>query len=85
MRSRPSLRKFAFQQQRTYFSDIVYILSRTNKLVFGNGLLSTERDLHRKQRKMLNPVFSIAHMKRMGKYFLHDAQHKKVLIDFVAI
>lgn len=25
-------------------------------------------DQHRKQRKMLNPVFSIAHMRNMGPY-----------------
>ncbi|TEB18519.1 cytochrome P450 [Coprinellus micaceus] len=37
----------------------------TNQPVFGDGLLSTLGEQHRRQRKMLNPVFSIAHMKRM--------------------
>ncbi|KAF8183391.1 cytochrome P450 [Pholiota molesta] len=36
-----------------------------NKILFGEGLLSTHGDQHRKQRKMLNPVFSIAHMREM--------------------
>ncbi|KAH7882788.1 cytochrome P450 [Phlebopus sp. FC_14] len=41
----------------------------TNKIVFGNGLLSTLGDHHRKQRKMLNPVFSINHMRYMVPIF----------------
>ncbi|KAH9482227.1 Cytochrome P450 monooxygenase 91 [Psilocybe cubensis] len=39
------------------------------KLMFGNGLLSTNGEHHRKQRKMLNPVFSIAHMRDMVPIF----------------
>ncbi|KAH7873382.1 cytochrome P450 [Lentinula edodes] len=38
-------------------------------LLFGNGLLSTIGEQHRKQRKMLNPVFSIAHMRSMMPIF----------------
>ncbi|KAH0590055.1 hypothetical protein H2248_000230 [Termitomyces sp. 'cryptogamus'] len=34
--------------------------------MFGQGLLSTQGEQHKKQRKMLNPVFSIAHMRNMG-------------------
>jgi len=34
-----------------------------NRLLFGLGLLATLGDYHRKQRKMLNPVFSINHMR----------------------
>ncbi|KAJ3536892.1 hypothetical protein NMY22_g5831 [Coprinellus aureogranulatus] len=37
----------------------------TNSVAFGDGLLSTLRDHHKKQRKMLNPVFSIGHMRKM--------------------
>ncbi|KAJ3829900.1 cytochrome P450 [Lentinula raphanica] len=40
-------------------------------LLFGKGLLSTFGEDHRKQRKMLNPVFSIAHMRSMMPIF-HD-------------
>ncbi|TCD69775.1 cytochrome P450-dit2 [Steccherinum ochraceum] len=56
----------------------------TNKLTFGLGLLSTHGDHHRKQRKMLNPVFSIAHMRHMTPIFyriahkLKDAVSKEV-------
>ncbi|KAL0062020.1 hypothetical protein AAF712_011098 [Marasmius tenuissimus] len=41
----------------------------TNALVFGKGLLATAGDLHRKQRKMLNPVFSAAHLRDMTPIF----------------
>ncbi|KAF8962738.1 cytochrome P450 [Flammula alnicola] len=36
-----------------------------NKVMLGPGLLGTLGEQHRKQRKMLNPVFSIAHMREM--------------------
>jgi cytochrome P450 len=39
---------------------------RSTKLLFGQGLLSSLGEQHRKQRKMLNPVFSIAHMRAMS-------------------
>ncbi|KAG6907127.1 hypothetical protein DXG01_010431 [Tephrocybe rancida] len=37
------------------------------KLIFGGGLLSSQGDQHKKQRKMLNPVFSIVHMRHMSE------------------
>ncbi|KAI1794335.1 cytochrome P450 [Ganoderma leucocontextum] len=40
-----------------------------NHLRFGPGLLATLGDRHRKQRKMLNPVFSVNHMRRMVPIF----------------
>ncbi|CUA76607.1 Cytokinin hydroxylase [Rhizoctonia solani] len=42
-----------------YFYDI-------NTATLGPGLLSTRGDLHKGQRKMLNPVFTIKHMKSHG-------------------
>ncbi|XP_006462834.1 hypothetical protein AGABI2DRAFT_179443 [Agaricus bisporus var. bisporus H97] len=38
-------------------------------IFFGEGLLSTFGEQHRKQRKMLNPVFSINHMREMIPLF----------------
>lgn len=54
---------FAFDDKSSMTDKIVP--DRTNQPVFGDGLLSTLGEQHRRQRKMLNPVFSIAHMKRM--------------------
>ncbi|KAJ3813616.1 cytochrome P450, partial [Lentinula aff. lateritia] len=39
---------------------------RSGALLLGKGLLNTTGEHHRKQRKMLNPVFSIAHMRSMS-------------------
>ncbi|KAF9443231.1 cytochrome P450 [Macrolepiota fuliginosa MF-IS2] len=44
-------------------------LVNLHKICFGDGLLSTLGEQHRKQRKMLNPVFSIAHMREMMPIF----------------
>jgi len=46
-----------------------------NLLFFGPGLLGSLGDQHRKQRKMLNPVFSIAHMRGMIPTF-YNVAHK---------
>ncbi|KAF9482535.1 cytochrome P450 [Pholiota conissans] len=48
---------------------------RGSNLIFGEGLLSTLGEQHRKQRKMLNPVFSIAHMREMLPIF-YDVTYK---------
>ena len=42
---------------------------RSNRLVFGPGLLSTLGEHHRKQRKLLNPVFSMRHMRGLLPIF----------------
>ncbi|KAL9711339.1 hypothetical protein Ac2012v2_005883 [Leucoagaricus gongylophorus] len=47
----------------------------TNQLMFGDGLLSVLGEQHRKQRKMLNPVFSIAHMRAMTPIF-YEVTHR---------
>ncbi|KAF5360940.1 hypothetical protein D9756_005071 [Leucocoprinus leucothites] len=47
----------------------------TNKLMFGDGLLSALGEQHRKQRKMLTPVFSITHMRAMTPIF-YEVTHR---------
>ncbi|KAL1680371.1 cytochrome P450 [Schizophyllum commune] len=41
----------------------------SNSIIFGQGLLSTIGDHHKKQRKLMNPVFSTAHMRNMIPLF----------------
>ncbi|KAI0631279.1 cytochrome P450 [Trametes polyzona] len=48
---------------------------KSNLLTLGPGLLSTLGDHHRKQRRMLNPIFSINHMRHMMPIF-YDVGHK---------
>ncbi|KAF8969648.1 cytochrome P450 [Flammula alnicola] len=42
---------------------------KISRTLLGEGLLGTLGEQHRKQRKMLNPVFSIAHMRNMVPIF----------------
>ncbi|KAF5313458.1 hypothetical protein D9611_008461 [Ephemerocybe angulata] len=46
-----------------------------NETVFGKGLLSTLGEYHRKQRKALGPLFSVAHMREMVPIF-YDVVNK---------
>ncbi|KAK7038695.1 hypothetical protein VNI00_010579 [Paramarasmius palmivorus] len=70
------------KDQYTFEEQSVFIA--TNKVFFGDGLLSTLGEHHRKQRKMLNPVFSTAHMRDMIPTFneitlkLRDSLARKV-------
>ncbi|KAI0828713.1 cytochrome P450 [Trametes gibbosa] len=48
---------------------------KSNLLTLGPGLLSTLGEHHRKQRRMLNPIFSINHMRHMMPMF-YDVGHK---------
>lgn len=44
---------------------MIMSMRRSNAATFGLGLLSTLGEHHRRQRKLLNPVFSIKHMRFM--------------------
>ncbi|CCM05747.1 uncharacterized protein FIBRA_07979 [Fibroporia radiculosa] len=46
-----------------------------NYLLFGRGLLATLGDKHRRQRKLLNPAFSINHMRHIIPIF-YNVVHK---------
>ncbi|KAJ2919030.1 hypothetical protein MD484_g1462, partial [Candolleomyces efflorescens] len=52
-------------------------------LSFGKGLFATTGDQHRKQRKMLNPLFSIAHMREMVPIF-YDVVEKDTFLKKVS-
>ncbi|EFI26780.1 hypothetical protein CC1G_15703 [Coprinopsis cinerea okayama7 len=60
------------QDQDTFEENPIFRI--TFEQVFGKGLLSTFGDQHRKQRKMLNPAFSIAHLKELVPVFHHVSQ-----------
>ncbi|KAJ3767042.1 cytochrome P450 [Lentinula raphanica] len=62
-----------FQDQDMFEEDDGFI--EGNLIIFGDGLISTLGHRHRKQRKMLQPVFSAAHMKEMIPAF-HEVSEK---------
>jgi len=50
----------------------------TNALHFGNGIFNYQGDMHRKQRKVLSPAFSVAHMRQMTPLFYEVTNKVKV-------
>ncbi|EMD39638.1 hypothetical protein CERSUDRAFT_111948 [Gelatoporia subvermispora B] len=56
-----ALHNIVVKEQHIFEETDMFILG--NKLIFGEGLISTLGDQHRKQRKMLTPVFSLANMR----------------------
>ncbi|KIK57096.1 hypothetical protein GYMLUDRAFT_773407 [Collybiopsis luxurians FD-317 M1] len=61
------------KDQDVFEEDEAFI--KANLILFGEGLLGTLGHRHRKQRKMLNPVFSAAHMRDMVPTFF-EVVHK---------
>ncbi|KAF9061654.1 cytochrome P450 [Rhodocollybia butyracea] len=51
------------------------------RVSFGEGILSTLGDQHRKQRKMLNPVFSIAHLRQMVPVFFSVGRRLRDVLE----
>ncbi|KAF8237924.1 cytochrome P450 [Tricholoma matsutake] len=62
-----ALHHIVVQDQNVFQHTSSFITSQ--QILFGKSLLATIGDEHRKQRKRLNPVFSIAHMRQMIPIF----------------
>ncbi|KAH9941744.1 cytochrome P450 [Epithele typhae] len=58
-----ALHQVVVKDQDIYHETEMFL--KTNQLLFGEGLISTDGEQHRKQRKMLNPVFSLANMREL--------------------
>ncbi|KAF9223682.1 cytochrome P450 [Gyrodon lividus] len=56
-----ALHHIVVKEQHIYTETDMFIVG--NRLIFGEGLISTLGEQHKKQRKMLNPVFSLANMR----------------------
>ncbi|KAI0917649.1 hypothetical protein AcW1_010348 [Taiwanofungus camphoratus] len=68
-----ALHNIVIKEEHIYEEQDMFI--KNNNLLFGPGLLSTLGEHHRKQRKMLNPVFSINHMRHLLPVF-YNILHK---------
>ncbi|KAJ7072872.1 cytochrome P450 [Mycena amicta] len=51
------------------------MVTLSHNLINGDGLLGTIGDQHKKQRKMLNPLFAVKHIKNFTNFFFEKA-HK---------
>ncbi|KAH8991182.1 cytochrome P450 [Lactarius akahatsu] len=58
-----ALQHIVVKEQHIFTETDMFIMG--NKLMFGEGLVSTLGEQHRKQRKILNPVFSLANMREL--------------------
>ncbi|KAJ7600333.1 cytochrome P450 [Mycena floridula] len=68
-----ALYQIVVKDQNIYESSRPFI--RGNTLLFGSGLLSTIGDEHKKQRKIMMPVFSVPHLRNLVPT-LYDITHK---------
>ncbi|KAI0247114.1 cytochrome P450, partial [Lactifluus subvellereus] len=55
-------------KDQTIFEETQFFID-ANRQIFGPSLLSTLGDQHRRQRKLLNPVFNVKHMRYMIPIF----------------
>ncbi|KAJ7746004.1 cytochrome P450 [Mycena metata] len=54
---------------------------RGTRVSFGEGILSSVGEQHRKQRKMLNPVFSVAHLRHMVPLFFGVGKRVQAVLE----
>ncbi|KAJ7158842.1 cytochrome P450 [Mycena filopes] len=54
---------------------------RGTRVSFGEGILSSVGDQHRRQRKMLNPVFSVAHLRHMVPLFFGVGKRLQAVLE----
>ncbi|KAF8190414.1 cytochrome P450 [Mycena galopus ATCC 62051] len=62
------------------FEEPAYVI-RGTRISFGEGLLSTLGEQHKKQRKMLNPVFSVAHLRQMVPIFFDVGKRLRTALE----
>ncbi|TBU25896.1 cytochrome P450 [Dichomitus squalens] len=58
-----ALHHIVVKEQDVYQETDMFLMS--NRLIFGEGLIATVGEQHKKQRKMLNPIFSLANMRAL--------------------
>ncbi|KDR76226.1 hypothetical protein GALMADRAFT_67812 [Galerina marginata CBS 339.88] len=68
-----ALHHILVKDQHLYDETAVFYAA--NKAIFGEGIFTSRGERHRHQRKMLNPVFSISHMREMVPIF-YEVAHK---------
>ncbi|KAJ7475680.1 cytochrome P450 [Mycena latifolia] len=75
-----ALHQILVKDQEHIFEEPDWLIKGSH-LSFGGGLGSTLGDQHRKQRKMLNPVFSAAHLRQMVPLFLGVGKKLRAVLE----
>ncbi|PPQ83855.1 hypothetical protein CVT25_000911 [Psilocybe cyanescens] len=50
------------------------VFTETNKVIFGPGLVATIGEQHKRQRRVVNPIFAIPHLKKLTPVFYEIAE-----------
>ncbi|KAM5542771.1 hypothetical protein V8D89_003732 [Ganoderma adspersum] len=74
-----ALHSIYIKDQENYFRGLQNIL--TTRMILGPGLLAAFGSEHRRQRKLLNPAFSIAHMRGLSPIFYSVAGKLRTAIE----
>ncbi|RPD55321.1 cytochrome P450 [Lentinus tigrinus ALCF2SS1-7] len=74
-----ALHSIFVKDQDSYFRGIQAI--NGSKLLIGPGVFATYGDPHKKQRKMLNPVFSVGHMRNLTPIFYNISDRLQLAIE----
>ncbi|RXW23112.1 hypothetical protein EST38_g2743 [Candolleomyces aberdarensis] len=77
----PKALQHIFMKDQHIYEEMTSFVAN-NKLVFGDGIASILGEHHKRQRKMLNPAFSTAHMKLMTSQFLEVTYKVRVRVHF---
>ncbi|KAL7277367.1 hypothetical protein ACG7TL_009229 [Trametes sanguinea] len=77
-----ALQHIVLREQGTY--DQIEWLVRSNNMLLGAGLLSVLGETHRKQRRMLMPVFSAKHLRELAPVFWEVANRLVTAISYRA-
>ncbi|THH10431.1 hypothetical protein EW145_g1337 [Phellinidium pouzarii] len=76
-----ALQSILVKDQDNFEETKVFI--ENNKIIFGEGLVATVGELHKKQRKMVNPVFSLHRLRSLTPAFYNVAHRLQKSISSV--
>ncbi|KAF9048762.1 cytochrome P450 [Panaeolus papilionaceus] len=76
--SDPLAMHYIFVKEQDNYEETEHLIS-ISQMMFGPGILSTVGEQHRKQRKLLNPVFSIKHLRTLTPAIYSVAQRLEKL------
>ncbi|KAL0061332.1 hypothetical protein AAF712_011849 [Marasmius tenuissimus] len=72
-----ALQSIIAKDQDAYEETAVFI--DWNRIIFGPGLVATTGDVHKRQRKLVTPVFSVTHLKALTPVFYEIAEKAPIL------
>ncbi|KAG7085443.1 hypothetical protein E1B28_003004 [Marasmius oreades] len=74
-----ALQSIISKDQDAYEETAVFIDS--NKIIFGPGLVATTDEIHKRQRKLVTPVFSVTNLKALTPLFYDIAERLADVLD----